>query len=101
MLRCDDNTIYTGIAKDIRRRLKEHFEKSKRCAKYTKTHTAKKAEAVWQCEDRVLASKLEFRIKRLSKEQKERLILNNDFSVFGENISYDLYVRVSLGDYIV
>ena len=44
MLRCKDNSIYTGITTDISRRMKEHFNKEKRCAKYTLTHSAKKLE---------------------------------------------------------
>lgn len=42
MLRCEDNSIYTGITTDINRRMKEHFSKNKKCAKYTLKHTAKK-----------------------------------------------------------
>ena len=26
MLRCEDNSIYTGITKELKRRMKEHFE---------------------------------------------------------------------------
>ena len=74
MLRCEDNSIYTGITTDIERRMEEHFAKDKKCAKYTLTHTAKKLECVWQSENRVLASKLEYYMKRLTKEQKEEII---------------------------
>ena len=41
MLRCIDNTIYTGITVDVDRRMKEHFSKNEKCAKYTFTHSAK------------------------------------------------------------
>ena len=74
MLRCEDNSIYTGIASNLERRMKEHFEKSKKCAKYTLRHTAKKLECAWQTENRSLASKLEWRIKHLAKKDKEILI---------------------------
>ena len=75
MLRCKDNSIYTGITTDINRRIKEHFSKDeKKCAKYTMHHTAQKLESVWQTENRVLASKLEYYIKKLSKPKKEQLI---------------------------
>jgi len=37
MLRCEDNSIYTGIAKDLEHRLNEHFTKDEKCAKYTKS----------------------------------------------------------------
>ena len=74
MLRCQDNSIYTGITKDIKQRMQEHFNKEKKCAKYTLTHTAQKLEIFWETETRVLASKLEYHIKKLSKIQKEGLI---------------------------
>lgn len=74
MLRCEDNSIYTGITTDVNRRMEEHFSKSKKCAKYTLTHTAKKLEACFTVEDRKTASQLEYRIKELTKEQKEKLI---------------------------
>lgn len=77
MLRCADNSIYTGITINVERRMEEHFSKDKNCAKYTYRHTAKKLEKVWETEDRKLASKLEYHIKQLSKLQKEQLIKND------------------------
>ena len=51
MLRCEDNSIYTGIAKDLEHRLNEHFTKDEKCAKYTKSHKAKKLEIAWKTEN--------------------------------------------------
>lgn len=82
MLRCEDNSIYTGITVDVERRLKEHKEKGKKSAKYTAVHNAKKIEAVWESENKSLASKLEFNIKRLKKIDKEELILNKDLEKY-------------------
>ena len=76
MLRCKDESIYTGITTNVERRMKEHFSKDKKCAKYTLTHSAKKLEAVWETNDRALASKLEYQIKHLEKKDKEKLIEN-------------------------
>lgn len=76
MLRCEDNSIYTGITTNIKRRMEEHFERNEKCAKYTKIHPAKKLERVWETENKVLASKLEYHIKTLSKGQKEELVKN-------------------------
>ena len=59
MLRCKDNSIYTGITTDLERRLKEHKEKGEKTAKYTLTHSAEKMEIAWESENRVLASKLD------------------------------------------
>ncbi len=78
MLRCEDNSIYTGITTNINRRMKEHASKGKKCAKYTYTHSVKKLEAYWITETRKLASQLEYRIKNLKKEQKEKIIKNNE-----------------------
>lgn len=93
MLRCEDNSIYTGITIDIDRRMKEHFSKDKKCAKYTLRHNAKKLEKVWETENRVLASKLEYHIKKLSKLQKEELIKNSNLlqELLGEKIEVDKY----------
>ena len=101
MLRCEDNSIYTGITKDIKKRMEEHFSKDKNCAKYTLRHSAKKLEAVWQTENRALASKLEFRIKHLSKTEKEMLIkVNNLQELLGDKIEVEDYFRKHLTNFI-
>lgn len=96
MLRCKDNTIYTGITTDIKRRLDEHFSNGEKCAKYTSRHKAAKLEALWTTDNRKNASKLEYNIKRLNKAQKESLILNkstiNDY--LKEKINTDDYDKI-------
>lgn len=82
MIRCEDNSIYTGITTDINRRFEEHISKDEKAAKYTKRHTAKKIEAVWESSSRVLASKLEYHIKHLPKDKKENLIKNNSLEEY-------------------
>ncbi len=74
ILKCADNTLYTGIAADIDRRMAEHFGRTKKCARYTRSHKAEKLEALWSAENRSLALRLEFRIKKLTRTQKLRLI---------------------------
>ena len=98
MLRCEDNSIYTGITSDVKRRMQEHFNKDKKCAKYTLTHSAKKLESVWKSENRILASKLEYRIKHLSKIEKEKLIKNNSllYEIFGENLDCNEYKSIKV-----
>ncbi len=79
MLRCEDNSLYTGITTDLERRFEEHLKKNKKCAKYTLNHSVKKIESAWETEDRVSASKLEYHIKKtLSKVEKEELIVKNN-----------------------
>lgn len=74
MLRCADNSIYTGMTNDLEKRLEEHISKSKNGAKYTKSHDVVKMETAWKSKEKSLACKLEYQIKQLSKQQKERLI---------------------------
>ena len=99
MLRCEDNSIYTGITSNVERRMQEHFSKDKKCAKYTATHQALKLEAVWESENKSLASKLEFHIKKnLTKQEKENLI--NDSSLLdkllGNKIESENYKCIKL-----
>jgi predicted GIY-YIG superfamily endonuclease len=67
ILKCEGELLYTGITNDVSRRMDEHFGRSEKCAKFTRSHKAQSLEALWSCENRSLASKLEYRIKpRLS-----------------------------------
>lgn len=96
MLRCEDNSIYTGITTDLSRRMEEHFSKNEKCAKYTFRHQAVKLETAWKTTDRKLASKLEYHIKKLVKAKKEILVehKNKLSNVFGEEIQVSKYKRV-------
>ena len=93
MLYCKDGSIYTGIAKDIKKRMAEHFNRTSRCAKYTRSHGAKKIASVWISEDKTCALKLEYRIKYLTRHKKLSLISNNDMMIFGDKIEADKYKR--------
>lgn len=73
MLRCTDGSLYSGITTDVKRRFAEHQAGGAAGAKYTKTHPPKEIAAVWQAENRSVASKVEWRLKRLTKVQKETL----------------------------
>lgn len=98
ILRCKDNSLYTGITTDIERRLKEHKEKGEKAAKYTLRHEAIKMEIAWKSENRVLASKLEFHLKNLNKNQKEELIKNPKLlnELLGDKIHSELYLKVTV-----
>lgn len=75
MLRCEDNSIYTGFTTDIKRRWEEHKKRSKK-AKYTLSHPVKSLDALFFTNDKKTALKLEYYIKRLSKDKKEEIIKN-------------------------
>lgn len=74
ILRCCDNSLYTGITTDYERRFQEH--QSGKGAKYTRSRGVLSIEAVIECENRSQAAKKEWEIKKLKKTEKESLILS-------------------------
>ena len=76
VLRCMDNSLYTGITTDIKRRFSEHTQRRSGGEKYTRARMAVSIEAVWSCTSRSDASKLEYAFKKLTKIKKEEIILN-------------------------
>lgn len=82
MLRCSDNSIYTGMTNNLENRINEHISKNKNGAKYTKSHNAIKLEAAWKSNSKSLACKLEYQIKNLTKQQKENLINDKNLSFY-------------------
>ncbi len=76
IVRCSDNSLYTGITTDIKRRVDEHNGKSLIGgigAKYTAVRRPVKLFYSKKYENRSLALKEEFRIKKLTKAKKELL----------------------------
>ncbi len=72
ILRCGDGTLYTGVAKDVDRRVRVH--NSGKGAKYTRSRLP--VEAVYReiCGDKSAALKRELAIKNLERAEKLRLI---------------------------
>ncbi len=73
IVECSDKTLYTGIAKDIDKRIDEHNHSAKG-AKYTKARRPVSLKYVEKSEDRSSASKREYAIKQLTKKEKLALI---------------------------
>ncbi len=76
MIRCADGSLYSGITTDINRRFAEHVSGGGKGAKYTAFHPPVGVAALWRTDGKSNASKLEYRLKRLSKSDKEKLCLN-------------------------
>lgn len=74
MVRCKDSSLYTGIAKDLGQRMREHYYRKKSGAKYTRSRQIQSLEMVWETEEWSHAAKLEIRIKSLSRPKKEELL---------------------------
>lgn len=74
MVKCEDSSLYTGITKDIRQRMKAHFYKTEKGAKYTKSRKICRIMMVWEAESYASAARLEYAIKRLPRMKKLQLI---------------------------
>lgn len=95
MLRCADGTIYSGIAANLKKRMKVHFNGGPGGAKYVMSRGAKRLECFWESPDKGSASKLEFRLKKLSRDQKEALIAGKTEleELLSEKLECELYSR--------
>lgn len=78
IMRCKDNSLYTGTAADLCRRMAQHTKCTAECAKYTRSHPIISIEAVWYLPDKSSALKLEYAIKQLSRASKEKLIKDSE-----------------------
>lgn len=74
ILRCADNSLYTGYTVDLERRLSEHNSGDKG-AKYTKNRRPCNLVYYEEFDNKSDAMRRETAIKRLSKKAKEELIL--------------------------
>ena len=72
MMRCSDNSLYSGITTDLERRFSEHTNKEGKGAKYTRAKEVVEIACAWVTDSgRSEASKLEAKLKKLTKEKKE------------------------------
>ncbi|MDP1862791.1 MAG: GIY-YIG nuclease family protein [Thiobacillus sp.] len=70
MLRCADDTLYTGITTDIPRRLAEHNGEGGLGARYTRSRRPVTLVYAESADDRAVASRREAAIKRLDRMRK-------------------------------
>jgi putative endonuclease len=73
ILRCRDNSLYTGVTTDCARRLHEHNH-TLRGAKYTRARRPVTLAYQEEATDRATAQRREAQIKRLSAAQKASLL---------------------------
>lgn len=91
IIECNDNSLYTGIAKDIVQRLRQHYYRLNGCAKYTQSHQMMALKCLWTTDDEHTARQLEYRIKHLSRSNKIKLIDTPELIVnfFADKIDCD------------
>lgn len=73
ILKCSDETLYTGISTDVNRRVDEH-NNSPKGAKYTRVRRPLELLYFEQHQDKSSASKREYEIKKLSRSKKLEII---------------------------
>lgn len=74
LVECADKTLYTGITTDLERRIGEHND-SLKGARYTRAKRPVKLVYSEAAVSRSEASKREHELKKLSREEKLKLVL--------------------------
>lgn len=69
LVRCNDGSLYTGIATDVARRLKEHSD-SRRGAKYLRGKAPLTLVFERELGDRGVATRVELQVKKLPRHEK-------------------------------
>ena len=72
VLRCADDTLYTGYTTDVERRVREHERGDG--AKYTRGRTPVDLVHVERFDSKSAAMSREYELKQYSKAEKERLV---------------------------
>jgi putative endonuclease len=70
MVRCVDDTLYTGITTDVERRISEHNGDDRIGARYTRARRPVVLVYSEQAESRSAAASREAAIKKLTRQQK-------------------------------
>ena len=72
ILRCNDDSLYTGWTNNLEKRLKTHL--AGKGAKYTKARLPVELVYYEDFEDKIEAMKREYKIKQLSRKEKLKLV---------------------------
>jgi putative endonuclease len=74
IIRCQDNSLYTGYTNDVAARVKKHNEG--KAARYTRGRAPVEIAYIEEMADKSAAMRREYEIKQFSKKQKEKLVFN-------------------------
>jgi predicted GIY-YIG superfamily endonuclease len=75
VLKCRDNTLYTGITIDVSRRVQQH--NSGTASRYTRSRLPVMLIFSEPCRSRSQALKKEYAMKRLTRKKKEEYLRDN------------------------
>lgn len=85
ILRCSDESLYTGIARDVGARIASHTKG--RGARYTRGRGPFVLCATRGCKTQGDALRLEYAIKQLTRAQKEALTLPRRLAAFARQLA--------------
>ena len=74
IVRCADDSLYTGIAKDVERRIAEHNSSDALGASYTRARRPVALAYTEAADTRSAALKREYEIKQLTRQEKDELL---------------------------
>jgi len=74
ILKTSKDTLYTGITNNLEKRLNEHKSKGKKSAKYMRSFESFELVFTQKCETKSEALKMEIKIKKLPRIQKNTLL---------------------------
>jgi putative endonuclease len=73
ILRCADKTLYTGISKDVPRRVLEHNSNDRLAARYTRGRRPVVLVYSEKAKTRSAAAQREYEIKQMTRDEKKAL----------------------------
>jgi putative endonuclease len=77
LIRTRLNSLYTGVSTDVERRFQEHCSGGLKSAKYLRSKTPLQLVYQVRVKNRAQALKVEWRVKKLSKQKKSELVTKN------------------------
>ena len=78
MVVCSDRTVYTGITRDVEKRIAEHNNGASG-AKYTRSRRPVSLSYLEELPSRSTASSREYQLKKLNRQQKLQLIESSGY----------------------
>ncbi|MDJ0596284.1 MAG: GIY-YIG nuclease family protein [Pleurocapsa sp. MO_226.B13] len=75
IIRCGDNSLYTGISNNVAKRFAVHQSGNAKSAKYTRSRHPLELVFSTEIGTKSAASRVEYQIKQLSKQNKESLVI--------------------------
>ena len=91
LARCADDSLYTGIARDVEARIAMH--NAGKGARYTRGRGPLEVCAVRRCVSHSEALKLEIAVKKLATSKKEELIKPRQLAAFARSCAAEEEIR--------